>query len=111
MEPLATTRKALQWLCILPADENASIREKIIHVACSTGLIVIEISFVASSGAFVWENVSTNLEEALHGVFQITASIGLNYMLISGIVYQRKIAAMFQTLSNLYEESKEVIQF
>lgn len=108
MKPLPTNQKMLACMCILPADENSSKRERILNVASTLALIVVELCIFISSGAFIMKNVSTDLEVSLYGVFQVVASFGLTYMMISGIIFRRKIAAMIQTLSNLYDESKNM---
>lgn len=110
MKPLSTNRGMLSWLCILPANENASKCENILHIAFTVALIALEMSIFISSGAFILENASTDLQVSLHAVFQIIAAIGLTYMMISGLIFRRKVAAMIQTLSNFYNKSKEPFQ-
>lgn len=108
MKPLPTNQKMLAWMCILPADENAGKYEKILNVVSTVALIVVELCIFISSGAFILQNASTDLEVSLYGVFQVIASFGLTYMMISGLIFNRKVAAMIQTLSHLYDESKKI---
>lgn len=109
MEPLSSNQKILTWLCILPSNKIESKSEKLAHIAFITSLIVLEFCVFTSCSAFVLQNASTDLGAALYGLLQAAASFGISYMLISGLLLSRqKIAAMFQNLSNLYNESKNL---
>lgn len=109
MEPLSTNQKMLVWLCILPSNKNESKRKKLAHIAFSTALIAIEISVFITSGLFILQNASTDLEASLYSVLQFSGSFGLTYMLITGIFLVRhNIIAMIQSLSSLYNECKNL---
>lgn len=98
-------------MCILPADENATRRERILHIVSTIAIISIELCAFISSLVFFLKNVSIDLEVSLYAMFQMIAIFGLLYMVVPGLIMQRKMAAMFQTLSKIYDESEYLFEF
>lgn len=61
---------------------------------------------VVSSFLFFLKHISTNLEEALYGYGQLSASMGPFYMLIVAFVLRKKIIAMIDGLSEIHRKGK-----
>lgn len=108
MKLISTNEKVFNWLGILNIEKNPSKQEKIRQIMSSVGIIVYEICTMMSSVAFIYKNISTNLEVCLFGVLQVVGSVGLTYMITSALIQRSKIAVMFQILSNLNSESKNL---
>lgn len=106
MKLISTNEKVFNWLGILNIEKNPSKGEKVRQIMSSVGIVVYQLCAMTSSVAFIYKNISTNVEVCLFGVLQVLGCVGLIYMMISALIQRNKIATMFQILSNLDSESK-----
>lgn len=105
MKPLGTIQRFLIWLCIHPADESTTIRQKRIYtIFASVVFFVLLITFLASL-AFCF--VSADLGKSLFAFMIAAAELNTMYMMIIGIVVMRpKMTAIFTDLSGIVKNSK-----
>lgn len=107
MEPLSTNRRCLIWLCIHPADESASRRQKIAHSLFAMMVLVSLSCGCAASAAFCWNSVSIDLGRAFFSFMCVTTEFSMIYMALVGIFLMRhKIGTIFENLSKIYKASK-----
>lgn len=106
MKPLVTTKKFLTWLCICPLDENSNKSKKLFCIAFSVIFIGNQVVAFAGSLTFFLKYVSIDLEVCLYALFQLAAEVGVMYMIIVAFIHRFKIAALFENLSKIYDESK-----
>lgn len=111
MEPMATARKVLTWLCIVPADEETTKFKKLIYIACTSALMVSTICGFLTSSAFIIKFMSTNLEDCLYALIQICATVGDTYMMLVAFILRHKIAALFDRLAAIYRASKKSVKY
>lgn len=107
MEPLATNRQCLIWLCVCPADERTSRWQKLAHIAFAlTTLTGIICGFVSCS-AFVWKFISIDVGRTMYAFTFMAGELAVIYMTLAGIVLLRhKISTVFENLGTIYNESK-----
>lgn len=112
MEPMKTTRKVLQWLCMFPLNENQNTNGQRRLYISFTAITLIALSILsAASAAFIAKFVMTDLESALYALFPTSACIGLIYMITIGILSKHKVGCMFKNLSEMYTLCKDFIRF
>lgn len=106
MEPLATSRRVMTWLCMYPADVNTSKMTRILYAVCTfTSGTLIFLSFVASV-AFIVRYLSVDLEGCLYAVFQVASQIAVLNAMIVAVFNQNRIAMIFTKLSHIYAASE-----
>lgn len=107
MNPLATNRRVLTWLCACPAPDSTNKWHNRAHIAFTGALFVVVIGCIIASTIFFMEYVSTDLEDALNAMFPIAAVSGLIYMIIAAIILRSRIKSIFVGLERIYEASKK----
>lgn len=105
MQPLAPSKRALTWFCIC-FDENSTKRQRLIHLSFSIFVSVSVSCGTLASVIFTFQNISTNLEDSLYSIFQISGLSDSVYIFIVAPILRHKISAMFQSLSAIYENRK-----
>ena len=107
MEPLSTNRRCLIWICIHPADESASRRQKIAHSLFATMVLVTLLSGCAAGIAFCWKFVSIDLGKTFFSFMCVAAEFSALYMALVGMFLMRhKIGTIFENLLKIYKASK-----
>lgn len=109
MKPLAINRQMLVWLHLCPDEVPSSKRNKfnrLIRIVIFPAIFAILLIYVVSSVAFFRKNVSANLEQSLHSVFQFVGASSVLYILVIAFCLRHKISDVLQQLSMIYEESK-----
>lgn len=106
MEPIASNRRVLTWLCLCPFDPSTSTWKRAFFVISTIFLFASEVGAFISSIIFFVKNVSNDLEGSLYAVFQFVAFTGLIYMSIVAFILRKRINMFLGTLSTIYEESE-----
>lgn len=106
MIPLATHRKIWSWCCLCTTDIDPSLRKRIGAAIVTFGILAINLSVIPASAMFVVEFWPTDIEGCLYALFQLFGYIGTVYTIIVAIMFREEIAAIFATLTKIYDESK-----
>lgn len=106
---MVTNQRVLTWHCACTPDKSTSKWQRFAYKAYALISIVSVMSVTLLTLLFVVKNISTNLEEALFAIFQITGSGATIYVNLFAIRSQHKIAAIFKSLSEIYNASKKKI--
>lgn len=61
---------------------------------------------VIASAIFFLKFVSVDLNQSLYAMFQIAAYTNVTYIYIAAFLLRHKITAVFDSLTEIYEESK-----
>lgn len=105
MKPLATNRRVLAWLRVLPY-ENSSTKLSLLHSILYAILVVfLAIGFPAAA-LFFLKFVKNNLVESLYAIFQIIVYFPLVNGTIIVLLKRQKVLGIFQSLMEIYNESK-----
>lgn len=104
--PLETNRKVFIWLCMCPADKSTDKKENRAHVICIVIVTALILTFFIASAVFFSKFASTDLEESLYALFQISATSGVMYLIAVAIIMRDKILNIFNKLSDIYEACK-----
>lgn len=104
MKPLKIYRMVLTKLSMCQSDVYESQREEVIRILFNCIFFVIIVSYALSSAVFIWK--TDDLEEKLYAFFQICGSLVMIYPFIVMILLRRKIASIFDELSELFDECK-----
>lgn len=103
---LERTKRIFIWFNMCPADESASIGQRINH---SIVTLIILFANVFGSAAFLMyflNNFTTNLDDsliALGGFFMFFGSV---YVLVCAFIFRNKICVIFQQLTLIHKASK-----
>lgn len=106
MEPLATTRRIMVWLCMYPANESATPQQKLAYATHTSVILFFHlVSFVASL-VFCVKYVSIDFNGAIFAFMIGIGELGLIYYLIVAVLMRHQIESIFSSLSTIYESSK-----
>lgn len=105
MQPLAPSKRALTWFSIC-SDKNSTKRQKLVQLYFSIFVSVSVSCGTMASVIFTFQNITTNLEDSLYSMFQISGLSDSVYIFIVAPILRHKISAMFQSLSAIYENRK-----
>lgn len=108
MEPLKTSRRLLAWLYVVPVEKSSSNWKKWACLIVGVGAYVATMSFLASSMAFFMKFVSIDLEQSLYALFQIGGFSNSAYVITFAYFSHRKIVAIFDNLSAIYNARKNL---
>lgn len=107
MEPLATNRQCLIWLCICPADESTDRWRKVAHIICATSALTAIFSGFVSSVVCAWKFISIDVGRTMFAFTFLSGEIATLYMaLIAMLLLRHKIDEIFKKLSMIYETRK-----
>lgn len=109
MIQLETTQLLLAYLYAFPPDKNASRRKKVCYFVFSSSIIVINLLSVTSGGFFIFKNASINLKEAIFALYHTCVCCNVFYQAIIIIILRKKLTALFERLTDIYNESKNQI--
>ena len=105
MKPLVTNKLVLMWLCSHPAEKSTVKWKKIAYVAFTAFSLLGLLSLIGLTSIFCVQSFSTDLEESLYAIFQMTGSSAMFYFSIVAFNSRHKIAALFENLSDIYSAS------
>lgn len=106
MKPLETYRRVLTWLCAYSVTEDEAKWKRFAYIAFGLFICIGNVLSLASTAAFIWVYVSTDLEEALYAFLQFFGTLAVNYTFIIGIIMKSKITITINRLSDIYDERK-----
>lgn len=102
MNPIATSQRALVWLCVCPDDES-SILIKFARPVVPFILFSFFATGFMTSVAFFSKFVSVDLKEALYALLQIGGTVDGLYIMFVGYVSRKKINKTIRNLLKIYE--------
>lgn len=106
MIPLARIQLILVWLYAFPPDGLATRRKKIAYFLFAASVIVALFFAVTSSGLFIFNNFSINLEETIFAFSHAIACSNMLYQSTAIVILRHKLTTIFKSLAKIYEESK-----
>lgn len=107
MKPLVTLQRCLFWLCIHPAEETASVKQKKVYVKFTVAALAGQILQIVACVAFCWKFFSIDLERCMFAGIAVVALFGSAYMLVIAVILmQQKVVAVFKDLTTIYDTSK-----
>lgn len=105
MKPLPTTQRVFKWFCVYSDDGNTNEWENAAHLTFTITIGILELCAISTSAAFIVEFLSTDFESPLFGLLQVLGHIVGLYGLLFTLASKRKIAAIFERLLEIYNES------
>lgn len=106
MNPLQTNRRVLIWLCAYPAPDSTNKWINLAQIAFTFTVFAMVMGYFIASAKFIIEYVRIDVELALYAMFQMAASIGDLYLIITAIILRHRIRDIFEGLKNIYKASK-----
>lgn len=106
MNPLEMNQRVLTWVCGLPSNESTDKWKKIARIVFTFSVIIGYVCSLAASTAFIYKNVSIDLEESLFSLFHNFGAANMLYLSIATVIFCRELANIFEGLSIIYKESK-----
>lgn len=103
MKPLEKTQRMLNFLYLSPSNSGKWSYD----TAYAIFLFIIDWCIMAAIGTFMLQNIITiYLENVFYALFQLSAFIGVTYMVIVTNVLRKEMNGFLNTLERICEESK-----
>lgn len=109
MKPLSTPRKIFILFCVWSADEAGW--KKVVCAIFAVANILANFVGLLASAAFFWKYVSIDLEVSLYGLFTVFGFAIAMYAALIVFIHRQKIYNIFEKLSIIYDESKNLDSF
>lgn len=106
MKPLETTKRVLTWLCVCPADESTSIKQKKMYAIFTFMVCFSCISGFLGSVAFFIKFMKSDLENSLIALIVLAACAAIIIGIIVAFLFRHKINEIFEDLSTIYSACK-----
>lgn len=104
-------QRVLCWLHLCPSEEDTANKwQKSASIALYSLVLITFLSYVATSLTYFATFSSTDLEQSLYALLQVTAFIGLAYIQVIALFSRYKLRSMFQELSNIYSTRKYLLK-
>lgn len=110
MIPLASHQRMWTYFCVCPPDKNTSAWTKLVYMLFTFTIFMGNFTPCLASIAFVLKYASTDLEGALHALFQLSAYSSMAYVIVIELLSKREIAALFVKLREIYQKRKGEIK-
>lgn len=105
MEPMATNRQALIWLCVCPQSKNSIKLTKFFYIAFTMTIYIGFIFEFGGSVAFLFKYLD-DLEKVLSASAPIFGWGGAIFSFSIAHIQWKKINNIFEQLKEIYEECK-----
>lgn len=109
MRPLVTCHRVLILLSSCATEGKLGLRESCAIYFLAPFTLFVDVSFIIVSGVYFMRFKSIDLEDSMHALSQILAAMPVTNMIIAMFILRHKIAAMFQSLSEIYKISKKIL--
>lgn len=107
MEPLATAKRVLIWLCVIrPTDEFSSKWKTIVRFAIPLMLFISCMCIVTAYLAFILKNVFSHFEDCIYTFGLLITFITMVYTMIIAFYYRHRVPAIFENLTTIYDTSE-----
>lgn len=107
MEPMATSKIVLTWICLHPVNENANKWKKSLYRLFFASILAFLISGLAFSIACLFRYWSIDLVKSLYSPIQIGPTLSTIYSLFIAFFMRKKISEMFEQLTMIYRMNDE----
>lgn len=108
MKPLAIAQQILMWLCVLPFHSDTSSRVKVFSITFTIVAVVSQVCAFAATVAFSLKFMSIDLEQSLFANSLGVTFLSMIYIVVVLLFLRSKIPGIFEELSQIYTESKNV---
>lgn len=105
MKALYINQRLLVWIYFCSNDEFHGKWRNLVRIIFSLSVHFISTSCFPSSLPYVFKYLHVDLEESLFALFQIATSTGCIYFSIHAFSFRHRFARLFETLSEIYDES------
>lgn len=110
MIAIETNRRVLTWLCIYPADKNASKWQVRAYIAFSAFVFGVNMFACGASAVYFYKHASADLESSLLALSQMSGCFSVWYTGIIMFLSRRKITAVIDSLSDIYKFRKSQLK-
>lgn len=105
MNPLPTTKRMMQWLCMYPARFPSRWR-KIARITFASLMFFISGIGILVHVVLIWNFKLTNLEGSLFALMGLVGNISTLYSSIIAAVLRYRIEGILQQLTIIYDASE-----
>lgn len=109
MIPLKTNRRVLTWFCVYPPERYASQLKRFLYKCSGLFAFAVLVAGTLGSIAFIIKNISIDLENSLFALMTTVGNVSMVYMVAATYIIRRKIVAIFDSLTKIYNERKHSI--
>lgn len=111
MKPLVTNQQVLTWLCICPIEKSVTKFEKCAQIGITSLFVLTLFCGLTASVVYFVKFVSIDLEKSLYTVLQIGGTLLVLYTFTVLCLSRNKINAVFEHLTQIYDECKPKKKF
>lgn len=105
MEILKPTKDRFILLCVCPSDsQNPFIKFR--NRAFSVFYLIVFITFISTSGAYILKNLENDLEGCLLAILTCSAAFGLINMIMAAYFLQYQVIEIFSDFQVIYDKCK-----
>lgn len=109
MKILVTNRRALTVLCLCPADEGTTKKQKFLYIAFSIITNIMVLCAITASFVFFCKNISVDLDASLYSLLQISTFLNVFYMTMAAFTFRQQMGDIFEKLQEIYDASKRSV--
>lgn len=102
---LATTRRVLTWLYMIPTSKSESFKKKLSISLVALIVFLANASDFMSHFAFFWKFLLIDTEKCLLAFMGVSGTVGLLYASVSAFLMRYKMNVVFEKLSAIYNSS------
>lgn len=107
MRVLPTYQEILMWLCVRN-DKTSPKWQRLDHIVFTTMAIGFMALLCIPSCAFFIKYFSSDLKASLYALAQIAPAMAIIYIMIVAYFIKGKINEIFETLSQIYDNCKNI---
>lgn len=104
---LATTKRIMTWLYMLPVNDKTSIRNKIACIVIALTVYLANISGAITFFVYFWRFMSTDLDGSLFAILAFSGFGCIAYISMSSFFMRHKTSRIFDRLYGIQRNSKE----
>lgn len=106
MQPLPTTHRVLIWLSMCPADEFATCTQKVLYLANTLFVLIVNTSSFFACLRYCIKNTSIDFDSSTFAFMVAIGEFGLIYSMIALIQMRHRIDDTFTSLTTIYNCSR-----
>lgn len=106
LEPLATNRWVLTWLCIYPPPKNTTTMKRLGHILFSFVTFAANFSYLVVSFIFLMKYIRVDLNEAFFAIYQVAGMLAPIYCNIIAYFIRHSLSTVLKGLTKIYHDSE-----
>lgn len=103
IQPLHTSERIMEWLCMCAPDESSSEPQKMVYIACTSTILSLNAMHLSASLAFAVKYIHTDFDGSVFAIMDVCGQIGMFYSSVAAIKMRYQIRDIYTELSAIYD--------